>query len=340
MINLYKMSFFVTLIVGTLITIASNSWLGMWMGLEINLLSIIPLMNNSTNPRSSEAALKYFITQTMASMVLLMAMLMMQTSTWNFSDLNLKEMPSIVAIFSLAMKMGAAPFHFWLPEVMEGLTWMNSLILLTWQKIAPMCIMFLIYKPIKIMAILILFCMLVSGIMGMNQTSLQKIMAYSSINHMGWMLAALTLNQTIWTSYFLIYSLMNVVIVAYFSWNNSFQVNHLFKMFQQNPKEKIIFSMNFMSLAGIPPFIGFLPKWMVIQALTLNHMMGIAYLMIVFTLITMYYYLRISIPPLTFSANSNIQLTKIDSNMSKTWFLANLFLLSSLLILTFSFNWM
>nr|YP_010362084.1 NADH dehydrogenase subunit 2 [Chalcophora japonica]UNQ87644.1 NADH dehydrogenase subunit 2 [Chalcophora japonica] len=337
--NFYKALFFLTLTGGTLVSISSNSWLGMWIGLEINLLSIIPLMNNSKNIFSSEASLKYFVTQVLASSILLFAVISMILGTGSPFALFMDQPAMMILNSALFTKMGAAPFHFWFPEVIEGLNWNNATILLTWQKIAPMTIIMYTSSTIVFIIVSILFSMAVSGILGLNQTSLRKILAYSSINHIGWMLASMLFIETAWIHYFAIYSLITLNITFMLKKFNIFYANQMTGLLSSNPMIKLLFAMNFLSLGGLPPFLGFLPKWMVIQNMISLGLTTTTVTMIIMTILTIYFYLR-----LIFSSTllTNTELNIIASNSSMNWFTLitmNFLALTSLIFCTLIFNW-
>nr|ARH54676.1 NADH dehydrogenase subunit 2 [Tachinus subterraneus] len=331
----YKLLFFFTLSIGTLISISSYSWMGMWLGLEINLLSVIPLMNSTKNILSSEASLKYFITQAIASTILLFAIIMMSNNLMIIKNIN----NSLIIIFNSALltKMGAAPFHFWFPEVMEGLSWMNCLILLTWQKIAPMIIIMYNMNFTMFFSMIIMFCMLISGILGLNQVSLRKILAYSSINHIAWMLSSMLFMETLWMYYFMIYSLISLNIILMFKIMNIYYMKQLFNSLNKNIIIKFFFIMNFLSLGGLPPFIGFLPKWLTIQSLIDNNFYFLTMLMILMTLLTLFYYMRITFSTFTLSMNENNYNIFVKMNYSLIIFI-NFLSLMSLILLTLMFN--
>nr|YP_010397344.1 NADH dehydrogenase subunit 2 [Glycyphana fulvistemma]UQJ77451.1 NADH dehydrogenase subunit 2 [Glycyphana fulvistemma] len=331
----YKMLFIVSMMIGTLISISSYSWMGMWMGLEINLLSIIPLMSSTKNMMASEAALKYFITQTLASTILLFSIIM--ASLYFSFNLNTNLYFSLVYNTSLLTKMGAAPFHFWFPEVMEGLNWVNSLIMLTWQKIAPMILIMYSNKTTLYFIIVIVMSMLISGIMGMNQTSLRKILAYSSINHIGWMIGAIMLSPIIWSYYFLIYCIISINIILIFWMLNIFYINQLYISLNSNPMIKFFFMMNFLSLGGLPPFLGFLPKWMLINSLIQTQFYFLTFLMTVMTLITLYFYMRITFSSILISKTQINYYLQPKLKMNTIMF-SNFIALLSLILVTISFN--
>nr|YP_009185827.1 NADH dehydrogenase subunit 2 [Euryusa optabilis]ALO70553.1 NADH deshydrogenase subunit 2 [Euryusa optabilis] len=285
------MFFMLTLMFGSLVSISSNSWIGMWLGLEINLLAFIPIIINNNNSFSSESSLKYFLTQALASIILLFTLILLSSN----SLIN-KNMDSVIFILlnsTLLTKMGMAPFHFWFPEVIEGLNWLNCLILLTWQKITPMILVMYNVCLQYFFFIIILISMLISGIMGINQTSFRKILAYSSINHMAWMISAMFVSNTIWWFYFIVYSILTVNIIFMFYTLKIFYYNQLNTSLNKNFLLKILFSFNFLSLGGLPPFLGFLPKWLTIQNLINSNFFLLTLFMVIMTLTTLFFYMQI-----------------------------------------------
>nr|AML26293.1 NADH dehydrogenase subunit 2 [Hydrophilidae sp. BMNH 1274333] len=326
------MLFFSTLISSTLISISSQSWLGMWIGLEINLLSFIPLMNEKKNMMSTESSIKYFIIQALASTVILMSIILMS----NIIPLMNLKYSSMIMNSALFTKMGAAPFHYWFPEVIEGLNWMNALILLTWQKLAPMVIISYKINSILSMSVVII-CMIISGIKGLNQISLRKIMAYSSINHLGWMISTLIFNQMIWIIYFLIYTLMSINIILTLNNFNMFYLKQMFYHMKSNKMIKIFFISNFLSLGGLPPFIGFFPKWITINTLINNNSFTLTILMVILTLMTLYIYTRLTFSSILLSS-SEIKLYFNNQKYDHWLTISNFLSLLGMLICTIMFN--
>nr|APX39747.1 NADH dehydrogenase subunit 2 [Linaeidea aenea] len=328
------MLFFSTMVLGTLITIASYSWFSMWIGLEINLLSIIPLLKSPKSLFPTEAILKYFITQALASTILMFSIVSMMNLETIFSSLNSVTM--IIMNSALLTKMGAAPFHSWFPEVMEGLNWNNSMIMLTWQKIAPMILFSYNLQMTFFISFVIIVSTIISGILGLNQLSLRKILAYSSINHIGWMIASMLSMKMIWMFYFLIYSMISFNIIVIFKYLNIFTLKQLFMSLNSNKLMKFLFALNFLSLGGLPPFLGFFPKWLVINKLIQNNFFSLSIILIIFTLITIFFYLRMVFPSLTIQMNEtwNIE-TKI---LSFKIIFTNSITLLSLFICTLTFN--
>nr|UEK24773.1 NADH dehydrogenase subunit 2 [Neoephemera projecta] len=301
LINPSYILFLTTLISSTLISISSSSWMGVWMGLEINLLSFIPLMTQF-NKFTAEAALKYFLIQALASSLLLMfiILMLMQIIEMNHTPIIYTELALSISLF---IKMGAAPFHFWFPNVMEGLNWMSSAILMTWQKIAPIMIISYLYNMTYVFIMIISLSVIIGAISGLNQTSLRKIMAFSSISHLGWMLSAVMINNSALMMYFSFYSFLSILLIFMF---NQFKLNHINQIFNShnyNNTMKLIFFTNLLSLGGLPPFLGFAPKWMLIQLLTTSHFYMLILIMIMFNLVTLYFYLRLTYSALIITNN-------------------------------------
>nr|YP_009538078.1 NADH dehydrogenase subunit 2 [Limenitis cleophas]AYN60860.1 NADH dehydrogenase subunit 2 [Limenitis cleophas] len=293
--NSNKMFFLFILFFSTLISISSNSWLGCWIGLEINLLSFIPLITTPYNLLNSEASLKYFLTQSIASINFLFSILLSLFFMKNFFFNNFF---SIFINSSLLMKMGSIPFHFWFPNIMEGLSWFNCFILMTWQKITPM-ILLSYYFNLNFLYFIMIFNVLIGAIGSFNQTSLRKLMAFSSINNLGWMISSIIISETLWMIYFIFYSIFTFISCFLFYIINTFFINQLF-FFNMNFLIKISIMINFFSLGGLPPFLGFFPKWIIINYLLNNNFFIISFMFIMSSLILLFIYIRIIYSSLLF----------------------------------------
>nr|UGN61641.1 NADH dehydrogenase subunit 2 [Cryptocercus wolongensis] len=291
--NPTKILLMLTMMSGILISISSNSWIGAWMGLEINLMSFIPLMSNNKNIYTTESSLKYFIIQAMSSsfllFIIIMEVMMEDMFTMEHDNTNM-----MIIMTPLLLKSGAAPFHWWFPSVMEGMSWMNCLLLMTMQKVAPMMLISYMMKMNSFSSIIILTSTIVGAIGGLNQLSIRKIMTYSSINHTGWMLAALMINENMWIMYFSIYSMLTMTIVMIIKPFNTSFINQTFLMNKEMNTMKFMMFTTLLSIGGLPPFLGFLPKWIIIQMMIINNMNVIMTTMVVMSLMTLYFYLRIS----------------------------------------------
>nr|AQP29782.1 NADH dehydrogenase subunit 2 [Aciculitermes sp. T3.10f] len=291
--NSTKILLLSTLVGGVLVSVSSNSWLGAWMGLEINLMSFIPLMSNVKNMYNTEASLKYFIVQVLASATLLF-MVVMKTLTEDLFTFESSTYTSMIICTPLLLKSGAAPLHWWFPGVMEGLSWENCALLMTVQKAAPLMLMSYLIEINAFTLSIILLSTIVGSIGGLNQTSMRKILTYSSINHTGWMLIALTTSENLWMVYFAIYSTLALTVVSAIKLSGVSFINQTMMTNKETTLMKFMMFTSLLSLGGLPPFLGFLPKWIVIQAMITNNMAPLATIVVVTSLITLYYYLKIS----------------------------------------------
>nr|QHE50204.1 NADH dehydrogenase subunit 2 [Murina shuipuensis] len=285
-----------TMILGTSLVMTSSHWFMVWVGFEMNMLAIIPLLTKEHNPRSTEAATKYFLTQTTASMLLMAAVLinLLYTGHWTImKPINL--MASTMMTMALTMKLGLSPFHFWVPEVIQGVPLMSGLILLTWQKLAPLSIMFIImpYMNTKLLAIMALASIAVGGWGGLNQTQLRKIMAYSSIAHMGWMASILVYNPSMTLLNLYLYIPMTITMFMLLMINLTTTMNSLSMTSNKAPLITIIILITLMSLGGLPPLTGFMPKWLIIQEMMKNNNILLPMTMTLLALLNLYFYTRI-----------------------------------------------
>nr|WID84318.1 NADH dehydrogenase subunit 2 [Striatobalanus amaryllis] len=312
---------------GTLISISSSSIFGMWMGLEINLMSFIPMIINlENNKKSSESAIKYFLIQAIASAIVIFSSFFF----YFFNGFIFSSSPNIMITLSLCMKLGMSPFHFWFPEVLEGMNWVNSFLLLTWQKISPMVILSLFFFS-NILLILSMMSAIIGAISGINQTSMRKILAFSSISHLGWMSSMMYFNSSLWIDYFLIYSFTSFILCMSFWLLNLNYFSQLTLM--KNLNEKFIIFINLLSLGGLPPLLGFLPKWMAMMVISKNF--PILMILILSSLITLYFYTRLCFSTFTLYLQSMVWFNK-PKNKKKIFILSIMTMMSIFGIIPFS----
>nr|YP_009652370.1 NADH dehydrogenase subunit 2 [Nothrotheriops shastensis]QDA81207.1 NADH dehydrogenase subunit 2 [Nothrotheriops shastensis] len=285
-----------TLFLGTTITTFSSHWLLIWMGLEINMLAMIPILMLKHNPRSTEAATKYFLTQATASMLLMMAVMinLMHSGQWTIMKI-LNQPASYMITISIAMKLGLAPFHFWVPEVSQGTPLPSGAILLTWQKLAPILILYQITTSINptLLLTMAILSIMIGGWGGLNQTQLRKIMAYSSIAHMGWMTAIIMYNPTLMILNLTVYLFMTTSMFFLLIQLSSTTTLTLTYAWNTTPLLTSLMTMVLLSMGGLPPLSGFLPKWMIIQEMTKNSLIIMPTMMAILALLNLYFYMRL-----------------------------------------------
>ncbi|YP_001595573.1 NADH dehydrogenase subunit 2 (mitochondrion) [Puntigrus tetrazona] len=295
--NPYVLSTFMfSLGLGTFMTFISSNWILAWMGLEINTLAIIPLMAQPHHPRAVESATKYFMTQAAGAAIIMFSSLTnaWTTGVWDINSLT-NPIASTMFMMALALKIGLAPTHFWLPEVLQGLDLTTGLILSTWQKLAPFAL--LIQTAHNIDPLLLTFLgavsTMVGGWGGLNQTQLRKIMAYSSIAHMGWMIVIIQFSPKIALISLTIYIILTSAMFMIFKTLMIKKLDSMSIIWSNNPILASMAALVLLSLAGLPPLTGFMPKWLILQEMAKQEMLIIATIMALATLISLFFYLRL-----------------------------------------------
>nr|UYR22137.1 NADH dehydrogenase subunit 2 [Comanthus sp. 2 MS-2014] len=330
--------FLINVLIGTILVILSNHWFLIWIGLEINTMSIIPIILSIQNRRNVEASVKYFIIQAIAATILLNATLI---NTWNngswLINSPLNTFSSNIITISLLLKLSISPFHFWYPEVINGISLINGLIITTWQKIAPTILTLSIINNlnINILTICTISSIILGAWNGLNQTQTRKILSFSSINHMGWIILISIYNQNTSLVMFSIYILINIAIFSSLIENNTINIANANKNNILNPWNASLFSLTILSLGGLPPLTGFINKILAFNTLIANNIIFSNIPLIISSLISLFFYLRIAFNTnmTSFPQNSIFLLnTRNNNNIN---FNASLFLFSIIGIIIF-----
>lgn len=286
-----------TIIIGIIVSICSNSWIIVWAGLEISLISFIPLLEKD-RVLSTESSIKYFIIQRISSSIIILAFI-----------INIKNISWILISYSIFIKIGTAPFHQWVIRISEGLTYINLFIILSLIKIPPLTI--LIYNK-TINFLIRIISIIVGSTAGLNQISLRKILTYSSIYNIGYILI-ITEITTNWLWFILIYStiLILTLIIRFkinLSYINQISINNY----------KILRKLNIwiliLSIRGMPPTIGFINKIIVIELIIQKKQIIISSIIILSSLTMSFYYTRIIFPSFILQSISNKWNIKINKN--------------------------
>nr|ACC62535.1 NADH dehydrogenase subunit 2 [Trogon collaris]ACC62536.1 NADH dehydrogenase subunit 2 [Trogon collaris]ACC62537.1 NADH dehydrogenase subunit 2 [Trogon collaris] len=297
-----------SLIIGTTITISSNHWAMAWTGLEINTLAIIPLIAKSHHPRAIEASTKYFLTQAAASATLLFSSMI---NAWTTGQWDITQMTNptscLLLTLAIATKLGLAPFHFWYPEVLQGSSMTTALILSTLMKFPPITILFMTSQSLNptLLTTMAILSTALGGWMGLNQTQTRKILAFSSISHLGWMAIIIIYNPQLTLLTFYLYSLITSTVFLTLHTTNTMKLSTLMTSWTKTPMLNTMLLLTLLSLAGLPPLTGFMPKWFIIKELTKQDMTTSATLIAMLSLLSLFFYLRLAYySTITLSPNS------------------------------------
>nr|YP_010454190.1 NADH dehydrogenase subunit 2 [Sepietta neglecta]QXJ42219.1 NADH dehydrogenase subunit 2 [Sepietta neglecta] len=316
--------FILIMVLGTMFSLSSSHWLTMWMGLELNLMSFLPLMNIKGKMLEAEASMKYFIIQSMSSSMLIFSSIMMYiyNLTW-YSMFN--SMMNTLILLSLILKLGGAPMHFWLPNISKQMPWSTLFLLLTWQKLAPLFMLSLMNSNLMLIMLISIMSTLTGSLMALNQTNLQMIITYSSISHLGWMMTMILFNSSLTLFYFINYIIISIPLMHLIS---SELGNHLFMLTQKNNMNNMIIISLILSLAGLPPLLGFMSKLIILISLINMKLFILSMFMLLGTLISLYFYLNMSLMLMIksynmFKTNKNIKNYKslISLNMMSSFIL-------------------
>nr|QNH73634.1 NADH dehydrogenase subunit 2 [Harpactes oreskios] len=286
-----------SLTIGTTITISSNHWVMAWMGLEINTLAIIPFISKSHHPRAIEASTKYFLVQATASATLLFSSM---TNAWTTGQWDITQLTNpiscLLLTLAIATKLGLVPFHFWYPEVLQGTSMTTALLLSTLMKLPPITILFLTSQSLNstLLTTMAIISTALGGWMGLNQTQTRKILAFSSISHLGWMIIIIIYNPKLTLLTFYLYSLITSTVFLSLNTTNTLKLSTLMTSWTKVPMLNATLLLTLLSLAGLPPLTGFMPKWLIIQELTKQDMTPSATIIAVLSLLSLFFYLRLT----------------------------------------------
>nr|ABV71824.1 NADH dehydrogenase subunit 2 [Phyllomyias fasciatus] len=331
-----KLIFSLSLLLGTTITISSHHWIMAWAGLEINTLAILPLISKSHHPRAIEASTKYFLTQAAASTLLLFSSMSNAwfTGQWDITQLT-HPMSCILLTTAVSMKLGLVPFHFWFPEVLQGSSLMTSLLLATIMKFPPTTLLFLTSPSLNptLLSTMAIASAALGGWMGLNQTQVRKFLAFSSISHLGWMAIVLIYNPKLTLITFYLYSLTTAAIFFALNSTNTLKLSTLMTAWSKIPTMTATLMLALLSLAGLPPLTGFLPKWLIIQELTKQELTSAATIIALLSLLGLFFYLRLAYcATITISPNSINHMKQWQANKSISMLTSMLITLSIMLL--------
>ena len=309
-------------VLGMMIMISSNDLIVFYMGLELQSLALYVLATfNRDQLKSSEAGLKYFVLSALSSGLLLYGCSLIYgfTGSTNF-NLIANQFSSndyvltfgiVFIIVGLAFKISAVPFHMWAPDVYEGSPTTVTLFFTMVPKIAALTVFIrFLYVPFvnlidqwqTILVFLSIGSMIFGAIAAIGQTNLKRLVAYSSIGHIGYALAGLATgsNEGIQSSvmYITIYIIMNLGLFScllMMKRNNKYyeEIEDLSGLSKNHPLLSLSLLVILFSLAGIPPLAGFFAKFYIYKSVLGQSMYSLAIIGLLSTVVAAFYYLRI-----------------------------------------------
>ncbi|ESZ52176.1 NADH-quinone oxidoreductase subunit NuoN [Mesorhizobium sp. RSR565B] len=309
---------------GMMLMISANGMIGLYLGLELQSLAIYVLAAiNRDNLRSTEAGLKYFVLGALSSGMLLYGISLIYGYTGNVGFQEIasalgrgeRQLGLVVGLVfvlaGLAFKISAVPFHMWTPDVYEGAPTPVTAFLAAAPKMAAMALIVRVtmgaFKPIasdwqQIIVFISIASMALGSFAAIGQTNIKRLMAYSSIGHMGYALVGLAANSQAGVRgvaiYMLIYLVMTLGTFAFIlamrrKEGNVEQISDLAGLSSTNPIMATILTILMFSLAGIPPLAGFWGKWYVFLAAINANLYALAIIGVLASVVGAFYYLRI-----------------------------------------------
>ena len=288
----FSFLFFISIITGTLIAISRSNWVYLWIGIEINLLSFIPLISSYQMFQETEARVKYFIIQAIGrGLILTRGIIAINVNLNAYTT----YITSIIFIIRMLIKLGIAPFHSWLPHVITSIPWSLCITLATIQKIAPIrLIIIIVSKDLSLILILsVVIRAVVGGVGGINQSQIRGLIAYSSIGHIGWILSTVFCSTNIFLFYFSRYIVISIALIIIFINESLMKSNYFNFILLINPIRFILVIVVVFRLGGLPPLLGFFPKWIIITEISINILL-ITRIIILGSLMNLFYYFNIT----------------------------------------------
>ncbi|MBM3344466.1 MAG: NADH-quinone oxidoreductase subunit NuoN [Betaproteobacteria bacterium] len=321
----FTLTLFATL--GLMVMISANHLLTLYLGLELlslSLYAMVSLQRDST--RATEAAMKYFVLGALASGMLLYGMSMIYGATGTlettriFSTISDDGARNVVLVFGLVFvvagigfKLGAAPFHMWLPDVYHGAPTAVTLFIGSVPKLAAFAFVIRILVQAlgvdeiqghwqQMLAVMAVLSLIVGNITAIAQTNIKRMLAYSTISHMGFLLIGILaggLNGYASGMFYVVaYVLMSLGafgMIMLLS-RQGFEAENLddFKgLNQRSPWHAFLMLLLMFSMAGVPPTVGFYAKFAVLQAVVEAGHVWLAVIAVIFSLVGAFYYLRV-----------------------------------------------
>nr|YP_010397365.1 NADH dehydrogenase subunit 2 [Aeolothrips xinjiangensis]UQJ77472.1 NADH dehydrogenase subunit 2 [Aeolothrips xinjiangensis] len=283
-----------------LLGVCSSSFIGIWFSMEFGLMIFIPILIGEKSFQEIECCMKYFLIQSFSSVLYLYSCIISFNYYCYYEDFNFIFW---ILLISILIKLGAAPLHFWFPSICSGISWKNFFLISVLQKIIPLYLL-LSMSVSNLTMIFMSFMSLMFGSLGsLNQLNLKKLLAYSSISHLAWLMMSMKMSWLTFMCYFLFYSLIMSEVTFFLKFMN---IEWLMEMNLKGVSSPLflIMAFKFFSLAGLPPFLGFYPKSSVIYMMMKNNLIWYSIIMMIMGLFSVFVYTRMILSFLLMSFNS------------------------------------
>ena len=311
-------------VLGMMIMVSSSTMLTLYLGLELLSLSLYALVAlNRKDARSSEAAMKYFVLGALASGALLygISMIYGATGSLHFNAISTAlatDADSTAAVFGLAFlvvgigfKFGAAPFHMWVPDVYDGAPTSVTLYISSAPKIAAFALaMRFLVDGLEnahsnwqgMLIILSLMSIVLGNVIAIAQVSIKRMLAYSTISHVGFILLGILSGSEQGYSASMFYAITYAftsmgafgIILAMDRVGADVQLlTDLRGLFRRNPVYALVMMLLLVSMAGVPPLVGFYAKLAVLSAVVQADLVWLAVVAVIFSVVGAFYYLRV-----------------------------------------------
>lgn len=287
--------FFISTIIGTFIGVFSRSPIGLWFAIEVNFFGAVSLFSGKSSVET-DSTIKYFIRQALGSGLLFMGILLRLRSFVEIEKRIMVVLGGIFLLMGFNIKIGLFPFHYWVPRVISGCSWINCFILSRWQKVLPLWLVRGIGFG-KLSLLLVSCCVftaLVGGIGGLGQVYFRPLIGYSSLVHRGWIVLLAITRIFSLMIYLLVYSLILLGLLYSLSLRHSLCLQHVPGLFfgGRNNSFWVWVGLYFLSLGGLPPFFGSVLK--ILGVFNLSFSMPLALIVLILrSLIRLFYYLNI-----------------------------------------------
>ena len=292
-------------VLSSLLLVSSVNWLSIYLAIELQTLTLFILVAiKRDSAYSTEGGLKYFVLGAVSSGLFLFGCALLyglsgETSIQGINSILTADVGKILITVSLLFKLSVAPFHMWAPDVYEGAPTIITALLSTVPKIGIFSILVQIGPIINVVLICAIFSIICGSIGALNQTKIKRLLAYSGIGHMGFVLFGVAIGSLESIQASLIYMIIYVVMsICSFSIILSLKLTknlivEVSGVSRENPVIALTLALTFLSIAGIPPLAGFLSKWLILLAGMSNGYYLICILIVLSSVIAGVYYVRL-----------------------------------------------